>query len=564
MRVLSLKSKFAVLLVALISLSLAVNMLWTAVNTREQVEAQLREKGAVLAQQMNCVWEFMVSNQDRLEQISFTENGVYQGLHCAIVGRSIGALFTSQTDYVTRYVNFNPRNSADEPDEFEAAALRAFIDEGTHEYYQVVEADGREVFRYMAPMKIDQNCLKCHGEPAGELDVTGHLKEGWSLNDVGGAISITMPMDVYVRTEQQTVRQNVEFFAGMLLVCLLIVFVALSALVTRPLQRIRDGVSSIRQGNLEARVGVPTSSVEMHDLSSDFNSMARDLAQSYATLEEQVDDRTAALAKANEELRRQQTRLEEANLVLSDENRMKSEFLAMMSHELRTPLTNIIAFTELLRRDCGHLSNEEEQSVSKIESNSQVLLMMINDILEMSRVDAGRARLQRELIDVGDVVLAVEEVIGPLAQRRGVAFATDVSADTPLVYADFEKLRHILTNLCNNAVKFTDAGGAVTLLVDCVEESAGQKQLRMRVRDNGIGIALGDQGKIFDRFVQADSSSSRRHGGTGLGLTLAKEYVEMHGGAIAMRSELGKGSEFEVTLPVIPPNDEADNASRRM
>ena len=116
MRVLSLKSKFAVLLVALISLSLAVNMLWTAVNTREQVEAQLREKGAVLAQQMNCVWEFMVSNQDRLEQISFTEKGVYQGLHCAIVGRSIGALFTSQTDYVTRYVNFNPRNSADEPD----------------------------------------------------------------------------------------------------------------------------------------------------------------------------------------------------------------------------------------------------------------------------------------------------------------------------------------------------------------------------------------------------------------------------------------------------------------
>ena len=192
-----LKTKFAGLIVVLLAVSLIANIGWTTVNKRAQMENELREKGQVLAQQMDAMWEFMASNQYRLEQISYTEDGVYQGLHCAIVGRSIGALFTSQSSYATRFVNFNPRNLADEPDEFDAAALDAFNAGSAAEYYGITEYEGEEVFRYLAPMRIEENCLDCHGEPAGEIDVTGYEKEGWSIGDVGGAISIIMPLDVH-------------------------------------------------------------------------------------------------------------------------------------------------------------------------------------------------------------------------------------------------------------------------------------------------------------------------------------------------------------------------------
>lgn len=546
----SLKVKFAVLIAALIAASMAVNLFWTSQNARAQMEDQLREKGEVLSQQMNCVWEFMVSNQERFEQISYTDEGVYQGLHCAIVGRSIGALFTSQTDYTTRFVNFNPRNSADEPDEFEAEALQGFIDGKGGERYQIVEQDGREVFRYMTPMRIEKNCLECHGQPKGEIDVTGFPKEGWSLGDVGGAISITMPLDVYAQAEKQSIQQDALFFGIMLVLCLLVIFGALGSLVTRPLRKIRDGVSAMQSGDLAVQVEPIQSSREINALVRDFNSMASELSKSYSTLESQVADRTAALAKANEELKVKQTELEAANAFLSDENRFKSEFLAMMSHELRTPLTSIIAFTELLRRDRGELDPEEEQVVSEIETNSRVLLMMINDILEMSRLDAGRMVTSMEVVDMADVVGMVESVIRPLAQKKGVSFAVDAAPDIPLTQADFEKLRHVLENLCNNAVKFTDPGGSVSMDADCVTDADGRKSIRVRVSDTGIGIDPADHERVFQKFFQVDSSLSRRHGGTGLGLALAKEYVELHGGTIELESRAGEGSVFTVTIPV--------------
>lgn len=306
----------------------------------------------------------------------------------------------------------------------------------------------------------------------------------------------------------------------------------------------------MQSGDLAVQVEPIQSSREINALVRDFNSMASELSKSYSTLESQVADRTAALAKANEELKVKQTELEAANAFLSDENRFKSEFLAMMSHELRTPLTSIIAFTELLRRDRGELDPEEEQVVSEIETNSRVLLMMINDILEMSRLDAGRMGTSMEVVDMADVVGMVESVIRPLAQKKGVSFAVDAAPDIPLTQADFEKLRHVLENLCNNAVKFTDPGGSVSMDADCVTDADGRKSIRVRVSDTGIGIDPADHERVFQKFFQVDSSLSRRHGGTGLGLALAKEYVELHGGTIELESRAGEGSVFTVTIPV--------------
>ena len=547
-----LKTKFTVLIVALIAVSLVANIGWTSMNARAQMENELREKGQVLAQQMDAVWEFMASNQERLEQISYTSEGVYQGLHCAIVGRSIGALFTSQSTYSTKFVNFNPRNSADQPDEFESAALTAFNDGTAAEFSGIAKVDGKEVFRYVAPMRIEENCLDCHGEPAGEIDVTGFPKEGWKLGDVGGAISIVMPLDVYMESERASVVQDVIFFSGMLVVCLLVVYLALKYLVTRPLSRIREGVESIQRGNLDVRFAHTQSSREMNDLMGRFNAMASDLSDIYDNLETQVSDRTAQLAAANEVLKRQRAQLEEANGRLRDENRYKSDFLAMMSHELRTPLTSIIAFTELLNREGDPLNDEERETRREIEANSHALLLMINDILEMTRLDAGRIELTREVVDLGDVAGMVSDVVRSLAERNGVAFTCEVEPDVPLLRADFEKIRHVVENLCGNALKFTPAGGRVRLHIAGAPEGDG---VLISVEDTGIGIAPADQQRIFERFVQADSSVSRKYSGTGLGLALAREYVEMHGGTIAVESELGQGSTFTVHLPVTGEED---------
>ena len=155
--------------------------------------------------------------------------------------------------------------------------------------------------------------------------------------------------------------------------------------------------------------------------------------------------------------------------------------------------------------------------------------------------------MSRETVDLGDIVGMVQAVVQPLAMRKGIAFTCEIDPDVPLVTADFEKLRHVLENLCGNAVKFTSEGGAVLLAVSYHPECG---QVWMRVTDTGIGIAKKDQRRIFDRFVQADSSASRSYNGTGLGLALAKEYAEMHGGTISVESEPGRGSTFTVRIPV--------------
>ena len=284
-----------------------------------------------------------------------------------------------------------------------------------------------------------------------------------------------------------------------------------------------------------------------------FSSMAAELRDTYGTLERQVADRTALLenrtcelARANETLKRQQQQLEEANRLLQNENEYKSEFLSMVSHELRTPLTSIVAFVKILNRDCAPASEEERQTRREIEHSSRILLTMIEDILEMSRVDAGRTKLNVELVDFGDLVGMVQGMVQPLADHGGIDFVIDVAPDVPLVSIDFDKMRHVVENLCGNAVKFTPRGGRVTLEVTWDQKA---DEVVVVVRDTGIGIAKADQERIFEKFVQADAGAARHYNGTGLGLALAREYVEMHGGSIDVESVFGRGSVFTVRVP---------------
>lgn len=545
-----LKTKFGVLMLALFVVAIVGNAIWNYCSERDQMVSELHEKGHVLSQQMSAVWDFMSANQDRLLETAYADNGAYQGLHCAIVGRSIGMRFTVESGYVTRFVNFDPRNKEDEPDDFESRALRAFMSDSTlKEYYEIDECEGKDVFRYSAPMKIEKTCLECHGKPAGEIDATGHPKEGWDIDDIGGAISIIMPMDAYRESAKSSILQNLMYFVVILLLCLLVIYAALGHLVTRPLQRLRRAFGSMQEGNFDVRLPDLESSYELNAVVAEFNEMAQQLSDLYGSLELQVEERTSQLSRVNEALKAKRVQLERANEHLRNENRYKSDFLSMMSHELRTPLTSIIAFSEMLNRTGDPIDEKEAEIRREIEANSRVLLLMINDILEMSRLDAEKTQLVMEPVDMGDIVGLVQSVVAPLARRSEIAFTYSIDADVPLVTCDGDRIRHVLENLCGNAMKFTPAGGSVALHVSY---DASAEEVLLCVSDTGIGIAEEDCERIFEKFVQVDSSASRRYRGTGLGLALVREYTAMHGGRVELESKLGEGSAFTVHLPVEP------------
>lgn len=259
-------------------------------------------------------------------------------------------------------------------------------------------------------------------------------------------------------------------------------------------------------------------------------------------LEEQKNELTVQadeLSEQNIELELQKKQLDEAN-------RLKSAFLSNMSHELRTPLNSVIALAGVLnRRLKDAVPAEEYNYLEVIERNGRQLLALINDILDLSRIEAGREEVSLSRFTVADLVNEVVTMIEPQAREKGVALLNSVSDSLPEMRSDFSKCRHILQNIIGNAVKFTEQG-RVEISANHVADT-----ILIAVSDSGIGIAAEDLPTIFDEFRQADGSTSRRFGGTGLGLAIAKKYAELLEGGIAVESTPGRGSTFTVTLPIV-------------
>jgi signal transduction histidine kinase len=226
-------------------------------------------------------------------------------------------------------------------------------------------------------------------------------------------------------------------------------------------------------------------------------------------------------------------------------NQHKSEFLANMSHELRTPLNAIIGFSEvLLERMFGELNDKQDDYLKDILSSGRHLLMLINDILDLAKVEAGRMELEPSGFDVPAAIANAMTLVRERAQRHGIALRTDVDPAIGEIVADERKFKQILLNLLTNAVKFTPDGGRV----DVIARRAGD-MLEVVVRDTGIGIAKEDQPAVFEEFRQVGRHYTNKHEGTGLGLALTRRFVELHGGCIALDSEPGRGSTFTFTIP---------------
>jgi signal transduction histidine kinase/DNA-binding response OmpR family regulator/HAMP domain-containing protein len=264
----------------------------------------------------------------------------------------------------------------------------------------------------------------------------------------------------------------------------------------------------------------------------------------FTTLADQI---SVAIENANAYELSQQT-VEE----MKELDRVKSQFLANMSHELRTPLNSVIGFSRVILKGIdGPINDTQEQDITAIYNSGLHLLSMINEILDLSKIEAGKMELQIDEVEIGNVVKSAVNTASGLIKGKPVQLVTQVEPDLPIIKGDEMRLNQILTNLLGNAVKFTEKG-SITIKADLNHTEDNSEEILITVEDTGIGIAPEDQGKLFQRFSQVDDSPTRRTGGTGLGLSIARSLVELHGGRIGLlRSETNLGSTFFFTIPVI-------------
>ena len=545
-RAFSLKTIYIVALTVAFAVSFFAFAAFDFYSQQKQTEQAMLEEARTFAREMDAVWQFMDNQQN---VINTSSDGTYEfkGLHCSVVGKSVGRLFSAGSDYAIRYTNFNPRSEQDIPDDFETKALDAFYaDRSVQEYYGVASFDGENRFRYLQALEVDNSCLECHGEPAGEIDITGHAKEGWTLESVGGAISIVIPLDQQQAAMRDNVIRDVAYFLMITVFIGAIIYVVTTVFVLRPLGGMHRAFGELREGRLEASLSEQYAAKEVQRLMAGFNDMAGELRDMYEHLESQVEARTIDLSEANALLEHQRDKLEQLNADLAQETQFKSDLLSMVNHELRTPLTSIITFAQISREACDPSNAADRRSWEEIEKNSQILLNMINNMLDIARSDAGSVRATCEPMDLGDVVASVKSTMAPLARKYEVSFRTKVAPNVPLVNGDYEKTTRMLENLASNAIKFTPDGGSIELRVAYDAEA---RVVTLSMVDDGIGIAPEDQARIFERFVQVDSTSTRKYNGSGLGLALVREYGDMQGFAVSVESELGRGSRFVITIP---------------
>lgn len=577
--------KIAVSIGVIMVALMAVDILWNLSLQNAQAENEAREKAEVLASEMRAAWDFVDMNQDVINR---AEDGTFRTKHlvCVVAAKSISMLFTTETDYSIRFTNDTPRQAANAPDEFEQEALAAFnADPERKAFWRVVDAgDGTRVFRYTEPLYVTESCLECHGDPVGELDQYGYPKEGMQVGQVGGAMSITEPMDIYAAGIQDSMMQQAIMVLFMMVAAFIGLYFVTSRLVLRPIDELRSAAGAVGKGDFNYTLTVPDPGErprdELAELTGEFDRMARDLEALYADLEGQVRSKTDDLMVLNDMLNYQKRELKVALDRLGDEVAYKNEFFAIVSHELRTPLTSILAYARILNAD-DSLAPKTREAVGEIESNATLLLNMVNNILVISKHAAKKDELLPEPVDFVDLAQFVRKALVPIAEGKDVRLSCSVAPDVPLSMADWEKLRRILENLVNNAIKYTHRGGFVRLTIGFEsgeeanhghgnhpgthvpddEDAAPAGWIVMRVADDGMGIAPEELDQIFELYKQAGQSANRRYRGTGLGLAVVRDLTELHGGTVAVESRVKEGSTFTVRIPYAPVIEEEDEES---
>ena len=447
---------------------------------------------------------------------------------------------------------------------------------------------GEKVFSHAIPIHNEKACFKCHGS---EKDTLGVLTVGIDWGPI---------------EERMAALRNREIALELISLVIIAFFLIrwLSKYITQPILKVTEFADEVSRGRLNARLDlgkkVKCWEVERCDeiycpahretdvmcwyidntyrrgessgkfpeklegcrkctvykthvgdeivqLGDSLVHMLKNMREMYEKISSFSKDLELQVAKRTEELEQKTVELEQANIELKKLDELRSTFLANMSHELRTPLNSVIGYTELLLdRVDGDITGEQENSLTKVLNNAKNLLTLINDILDMSRIESGRVELDLREVDLQDIIQKTVYALEPLINKKGLMIVTDFDERLPLAYADPDRVRQVVTNLLHNAIKFTSEG-RITL---SARPSQAPKFVEVCISDTGMGIKEEDLNNLFDMFRPLDLSATRPYGGVGLGLSICRGLVEMQGGNIWAESKYGEGSKFYFTLPV--------------
>ena len=455
-------------------------------------------------------------------------------------------------------------------DEFDLqAAADPFLDEALDNFERgyteplflaTTDAEGRPYFRYARAVRQSDTDRMTGGFNA-QVDAT-------SITDPLRRVLVIQLRDNEAATQQLLNRIYIVaagLFAGLLAIA--VFYIITTRIILSPVRVLRGYAERVSEGDLSIRSDINTGD-EFEQLSDMFNTMLESLKAQQDKLE-----------AANKTLDLKLVNLAESNVALFEANKMKGEFLANVSHELRTPLNSIIGFAEIMQETLadrtGPMDEKRKRYAANIITSSRRLLELINDLLDLAKIEAGKMELRLSSVSVADTLEALVTLIRPQAQKGEVELVVRVEPRLPLVETDPGKLQQILFNFLANAVKFTPPGGTVTLVAELPRQRArpgtapangrtdapDRGRVRFAVQDTGPGIPEEDQERIFEKFTQLDPGVTKSHGGTGLGLTISRELAEMLNGELAVTSRPGHGATFSLILPVVVPDRERAGAT---
>ncbi|BAZ09156.1 integral membrane sensor hybrid histidine kinase [Calothrix sp. NIES-4071] len=555
---LKLGNKFTLLLLLVFLGGIIISGFTLSSAMRRKAEDEVTTKTEILTQVMNSVRNYTAKNirpllQDKVKtEIRFVAEVVP-----AFSANKVFENFKTKPEYnsfIYKEATLNPTNLNDKVDEFEKVILEQFRTQPDVKRTNGYRAkNGEQLFYIAQPLAVtDVSCLECHSTPdrapksmiATYGDKNGF---GWKLNDIVTAQMVYVPAGEVFARGNQYLFLSMGIFVSIFTSVVLLINWLLKRTVIQPIRQLTGIAKQASSGILISEVlsqfespevsKVTNRSDEPGELSRAFQYMAHEVAEREQNLSSAVEERTSQLALSMKEAER-------AKLDAETANSAKSQFLANMSHELRTPLNAIIGYSEMLTEEL-HDANYSElvPDVQKIHGAGKHLLELINSILDLSKIEAGKMELYLETFDIAVLIDDVAATIRPLISKRANRLILDCPRNIGAMYGDITKLRQSLFNLLSNASKFTE-NGRITLTVKKQNNS-----IIFSVADTGIGMTPEQQANIFQAFSQADASTTRKYGGTGLGLVITQKFCQMMGGNIKVDSIFGTGTTFTIVLP---------------